>query len=191
MGVAADDVRDGLPGGAALPADLDAGQVERVEDELNLAQGQGRVNLVGVAVQGDGRGLADGAALAPQERLVQPGGLRERRRGPVPAVCPPLRGCLAGLGVHPAVIDGVCPRGEQPVQLADASHVPPAGLAGIAGDLDEELLPDGEEQALYLPAPLRPARRGAGEPDAEHGAGPQQPRVHERGAVVDVMTNSS
>jgi hypothetical protein len=33
--------------------------------------------------------------------------------------------------------------------------VPPAGLAGIAGDLDQELLPDSEKQALYLPPPLR------------------------------------
>ncbi len=35
VGVAADDVRDRLPGGPALPADLDAGQVERVEDQLD------------------------------------------------------------------------------------------------------------------------------------------------------------
>ena len=40
VGVAADDVRDGLPGGAALPADLDAGQVEGVEDQLDLPAGQ-------------------------------------------------------------------------------------------------------------------------------------------------------
>jgi hypothetical protein len=32
--------------------------------------------------------------------------------------------------------------------------VPPPALAGIAGDLDEELLADGEEQAFYLPPPL-------------------------------------
>jgi hypothetical protein len=40
VGVAADDVRDGLPGGVALPAHLDAGQVERVEDQLDLAAGE-------------------------------------------------------------------------------------------------------------------------------------------------------
>ena len=64
------------PAGPALPADLDTGQVERVEDQLDLAQGQGRVDLVGVAVQRHRRGLADGAPLAPQERLVQLGRLR-------------------------------------------------------------------------------------------------------------------
>ena len=36
VGVAADDVGDGLPGGAALPAHLDAGEVERVEDQPTL-----------------------------------------------------------------------------------------------------------------------------------------------------------
>jgi hypothetical protein len=48
VGVPADDMRDGLPGGRALPADLDGGQVERVEDQLDLAAGQGGVDLVGV-----------------------------------------------------------------------------------------------------------------------------------------------
>ena len=113
---------NGLPGGPALPADLDAGQVERVEDQLDLAQGQGRVDLVGVAVQRHRGGLADGAPLAPQERLVQLGGSGQRRRGAVPAVRPPLRGCLPGFGMHPAVIDRFCPRGEQPVQLADVGR---------------------------------------------------------------------
>ena len=32
--------------------------------------------------------------------------------------------------------------------------VPAAGLAGVAGDLDQELLADGEEQPLDFPAPL-------------------------------------
>src|SRR5262249_57888372 len=75
VGVPADDVRDGLPGGASPPADLDAGEVKGVEDQLDLAGGQGGIDLVGVAVQRHGRGLADGAPLAPQERLVQLGGV--------------------------------------------------------------------------------------------------------------------
>jgi hypothetical protein len=33
--------------------------------------------------------------------------------------------------------------------------VPPAVSGGIAGDLDQELLADGEEQPFYLPSPLR------------------------------------
>jgi len=45
--------------------------------------------------------------------------------------------------MHPAVVDRFCPGGEQPVQLADAAHVPAPGLAGVAGDLDQELLADG------------------------------------------------
>jgi hypothetical protein len=42
--------------------------------------------------------------------------------------------------MRPAVVDRFCPRGEQPVQLADVCDVPAAALAGVAGDLDQELL---------------------------------------------------
>ena len=45
----AHDKRDGSPGGRPVVSDLDAGQVERVEDELDLPAGQRRVGLVGVA----------------------------------------------------------------------------------------------------------------------------------------------
>jgi hypothetical protein len=74
--VASDDVRDRVAHGAAVPADLDPGQVERVEDELDLAPDQHGVDLVLVGVQPDGGGLGDGAPLRPQERLPQ---LRRRR----------------------------------------------------------------------------------------------------------------
>ena len=171
VGVAADEVRDRLPGGAALPAHLDAGQVERVEDQLDLASGQGGIDLVGVAVQRDGGGLADGAPLAPQERLVQLGGVWQRRRIAGPALGPPLERGLPGLGVDAGVVDGFRPRGEQPVQLGDAGHLPPSGLGRLAGDLDEKLLPDGEEQAFYLSPPLWPARGAVGELDAQHRTG--------------------
>ena len=55
--------------------------------------------------------------------------------------------------MHPAVTDRFCPRGEQPVQLADVRDVPSAALAGVAGDLGEELLADGEKQPLDFPRP--------------------------------------
>jgi hypothetical protein len=45
--------------------------------------------------------------------------------------------------------------GEQPVQLGGTGHLPAAGIGGIAGDFDEELLPHREEQPLDLPASLR------------------------------------
>jgi hypothetical protein len=88
--------------------------------------------------------------------------------------------------VDPAVVDGFGPGGEQPVQLGDAGHVPPPALGGIAGDLDQELLADGKEQPLDLPSSLGAARGAVGELDAEHGAAAQQPRVHERGPVIDI-----
>jgi hypothetical protein len=62
----------------------------------------------------------------------------------LPAIRPPLRGGLPGFRMRPAVIDRFCPGGEQPVQLADAGDVPAAALGGVAGDLDQELLADGE-----------------------------------------------
>ena len=40
VGVAADDVRDRLSGGVAVPAHLDDGQVEGVEDQLDLPAGE-------------------------------------------------------------------------------------------------------------------------------------------------------
>jgi hypothetical protein len=67
----------------ALPADLDPGQVERVEDQLDLPPDQGGVDFVGVAVQADRGGLGDGAPLRPQERLPQ-----LRRRGAAAACSP-------------------------------------------------------------------------------------------------------
>jgi hypothetical protein len=49
VGVAADVVRDGQTHGPAVHTDLDRGQVERVEDQLDAAAGQGRVDLVAVS----------------------------------------------------------------------------------------------------------------------------------------------
>ena len=48
VAVAADGERDGGPGGLAAGPDLDAGQVERVEDQLDVLPGEPGVDLVGV-----------------------------------------------------------------------------------------------------------------------------------------------
>src|SRR5690349_20178310 len=61
--VPADGERDGLADGLALVPHVDVSQVERVEHELHGAPDQGRVDLVEVAVQRHGGGLADGAPL--------------------------------------------------------------------------------------------------------------------------------
>ena len=62
--VAADDERDSLARGPALVPYVDACQAGRVEDQLDDAPDQGRVDLVEVPVQGHGGGLADGAPAA-------------------------------------------------------------------------------------------------------------------------------
>jgi hypothetical protein len=56
--------------------------------------------------------------------------------------------------VHAAVIDGLDPGGEQPVELAQIGDRMPARIGGIAGDLDEELLANGPKTAFDLPASL-------------------------------------
>ena len=57
-----------------VEADAQEGQVERVEDELDLPPGQPGVDLVTVAVQRDEGGFGDGAVLGPAERLGQSAG---------------------------------------------------------------------------------------------------------------------
>jgi hypothetical protein len=85
-----------------------------------------------------------------------------------------------------AVVDGLDPRGEQPVELAQVGDPMAAGIVGVAGDLDQELFAHGPEVAFDLPAALRAAWHGVDQPNPEARAGPQQPRVDERGTVVDI-----
>jgi hypothetical protein len=161
VGVPADDVRDRGPGGGTVVADLDGGHVERVEEQPGVHPGQERVDLIGVAVQGDGGGLGDLAPLGPQERLAQLAGrgVAGRRAGAVT-----LQRRLAGLGMDRPVVDGLDPRGEQGVELIEAAGVVPALFGGTTGsgagpcDLDEELVPDSPEKSFDLAASLGPAR---------------------------------
>jgi hypothetical protein len=53
-----------------VPADLDAGEVERVEHELDLAADQDGVDFVLVPVQPDGARLRDGSPLMPISALM-------------------------------------------------------------------------------------------------------------------------
>jgi hypothetical protein len=59
MHVAADVVRDGSAHGPALVFDLDDGQVERSEQQVDGAPDQRGVDLVAVAVQRHGRDRGD------------------------------------------------------------------------------------------------------------------------------------
>ena len=63
--VSSDPVGDALDHRPPPEADLDLGQVEGVEDNLDSAPDQGGVDLVGVAVQGYRGGLGHGPALRP------------------------------------------------------------------------------------------------------------------------------
>ena len=173
-------------------AHLDLLEVERGEHQLDLAAGQRGLDLVGVAVQRHRRGLGDRAQLRPQERLGQRvrGGHDRAVPGGLPAVVPPGQRCLPGLGVHLVVIGRLDPRGEQPVELEQRSGrcqpwLGQVGGAGV-GDFDEELIADRPEKPLDFASALGPVRGGVHQPDPELAAGPQQPRVNERRAVIDV-----
>lgn len=61
-----------------------------------------------------------------------------------------LDGGLAGLRVHPAVIDGLDPGGEEAVERRQVGHSP--GL-----HFDQELDAHGLEEPLDLPPALRPS----------------------------------
>jgi hypothetical protein len=54
----------------ASGADLDLGQIERVEHQLNPLAGELRVDLVVVAVLSERPGPRDRPPLAPQERVA-------------------------------------------------------------------------------------------------------------------------
>ena len=173
MGLAADHQGDRQPERAVLVADLDPGQIERIEDELDLAGDQCGVDLVAVGVQRHRRGLGDRPLRRPEERLAQQGRGRQRwRAGGIEA----LERRLLGLGVHAAVIDDLKPRREQTVELDELNAVV---------DLDQKLVADGPEESFDLA--LRRGRSGAcvDQPDAEHRACAQQLRGHERRAAVD------
>jgi hypothetical protein len=176
--VAADAVGDGQAHGPAGVADLDAGEVERVEHQLHLVADEGGVDLVAVAVQAEGGGLGDPPALGPQERLAQ---LGRRGQGGGAGEQEALEGRAAGLGVHPGVVDALDPGGEQPVELGQVARA----AAGV--QLNEELLADGAEHPLDLAAALGLARRGVCQPDAKDRASPLELAGDERRAVVDVQ----
>lgn len=57
--VPGDQVRDRLAEGAAAEADVDVGQVEGVEDQLDLTADQRRVDVVGVGLERDRGGPGD------------------------------------------------------------------------------------------------------------------------------------
>ena len=92
--------------------------------------------------------------------------------------------------MDPVVIDRLGPGGEQRVQLQQRPGLrqssPGEVLGGAVADLDEELIADGAEEPFDLPPALRAVRGGVDQPDAELAAGPQQPRIDERAAVVDI-----
>ena len=65
----------------------------------------------------------------------------------VSASCEAVQRSLPGLGVHPAVVDGLHPRGEQPVQLDQVGHL----VGGeVGGDLDKELLAHRPEDTFSI-----------------------------------------
>ena len=89
-----------------------------------------------------------------------------------------------------AVVFGFHPGCEQPVELAQRGGVVHPGggevRAGRVGDLDEELFAHGAKESFDLASALGSAGRRMHQAHPEFRAGPQQPRIDERRAVIDV-----
>ena len=173
-------MRDGEPERAALVAHLDPLEIEGVVAELDATADERVVDLVAVAVQGDGRRLGDGALLGPEEglpqqlRLVTGVGAAGRAR----RVARERR--LLRLVVHACVVGLLQPGAEEAVELVERGELAP-------GQLDEEVITDAAKQPFELAPALGPAGCGVHEPDAEHGADPLQLAGGEGRAVVDIQ----
>ena len=163
-------------GVASIRADLDLGQLQRVEDQLHPPAGQPGVDLVGVAVHLDRPGPRDDPALGPAERLAQQALVGQLRRAGREE---PLKRRLPGLRMHSPVIDLLDPRLEGLVELLKARR-------RVVLELAQHLLADRAKYPLYLAATLGPPRPAVDQADPQHRARPQQLPGHERRAVVDV-----
>ena len=171
--VTADHQWDGEAHRAVLVANLDPGQIERVEHQLDLPTDQRRIDLILVAVQRHGRGLRHRPLLAPQERFPQQCRGRQPRhaRG-----LEPLERRHSGLRMGASVVDDLKPRGEQAIELRKLDTVI---------DLDQELIADRPKKALNLALRGGRARACVNQFHAEHGARAEQLGGHERGAAVN------
>ena len=107
---------------------------------------------------------------------MQSGGGWKRRR---PGGEQPVDGRLAGLGVDAAVIDGLDPCGEQPVESGQV-------VRRSRLDLDKELDAHRLEDPFDFPSALRPTWATVHEAHTEARAGPQQLLGRVRRAVIDV-----
>ena len=176
------DVVDGSAHGPALVFDLDDGQVERSEQQVDGAPDQRGVDLVAVAVQRHGRDRGDLALLTPQERPAQQRRVRPWRAGASVSVVT-LDGGGAGLRMHAAVILLMQPRGEQPVQLGQRAHL---ARTAVVVDLDQKLVAHGAIPPLDFPASLRFPGSAVHQLDVEHRRRPGQLPAGVGGAVVAV-----
>jgi hypothetical protein len=163
---------------------------QRVEVQLDLEPGEGRVDLVEVALQADRGGLGHGPPLTPAEGFGQQ--VRGDRDGrPIGQEASQRRHLR--FGVDALVVDLLDPGGEQAVEFREAGHdrAGAARIVRVVADLNQELVPDGLEEPLYLPPTCWPCGLAVGEPDPEHCAGPAQPTVDEHRSVVDVALRRS
>ena len=116
-----DNYREARAHGPALGTDLHGLHRKGVEDDLDARADQGGVDLIGVAVQGDGGRLGHRAGLGPQERFVQRRRAGQHRRA---AGEQAVDGGFARFRMRPAVVDGLDPGAEQPVELGQVRRGP-------------------------------------------------------------------
>ena len=78
--VAADDEGDRLADRSAVPEHVQAGQILRIEAQLDAPTDQGHIDAVVIAGQRDRRGAGDAPHNRPAERLAQQGRFDRWRR---------------------------------------------------------------------------------------------------------------
>jgi hypothetical protein len=111
-------------------------------------------------VQGHGGRLLHCAPLGPQERLVQLRQGRQRQRARDPG-CPAGQRRLAGLRMHGAVVTGLEPGAEQPVQLRQVRGLA-AGRTFFQSDWSSSPNASGVASNIFLD-PLFATQRRLGE----------------------------
>ena len=144
VGVPSDHVGNGGADGTVFVEHVDLGEVERVEDQLDVPSDEGGIDLVAVGVEADGRGFGDEPGLCPQERFTDRLGCGQHRRRVANRSIETFDRCLSGFGVDLPVVVLFDPSGEEPFEFGHR-------LNTIGEELDLELVTDRPEEPFDLP----------------------------------------
>src|SRR6266566_8150636 len=156
MDVPTEDERDRLTSRMTFPVHVQAGQILRIEAQLDAPTNQRLVDGVPIARQRNRSGAGDAAHDRPAEGFAEQrwfDGVEWTVAGEA------LAGRLAGLGVHPRVAYLFGPGHEPIIELLEAGDALGLGL-------EQEPLSDVAAEPLLFSASLRPIRSAVDQADA-------------------------